>query len=471
MLEQTRAVPVVLAGAGLLGVAALSGAVATAQDVPNPVLSFSLGSTFKADDNLALNPKSAGTSTWIDNRFGLTYATETATSSLSFGASVVWRLSDLAGQGQDSSLDDKTLRFSYALQGANSALSVTANYNRADVAFFDVTRLIPDPTNPIDSADLTAAASGTRENRSAAVKFQTGIEGPWGMNLSASHNERNYSGTTDPDFYDTTRDNVSVGFTIRPRATTGLTLTLSQSDYSAADAEQTERSTQRATFGLKQDLDRRTALTLSLGKTWLTTDKVVGGTPEHTAESGFNGSLGLSRDLANGSVGLQLSHDVSYVGNPRTDLMFQREMDLPRGHLSVSAGPSFQSGGQSGFAGTLAYSHALPRGALNAQISRRYAVNDADNAVETTRERLSWNQELTPVSGLDLSFDYLTVNSDAVGEDRDRARLEMAYRVELTKDWRLTGGYSHTYYKRELGDSARSNSVFLTLGRTISFAP
>lgn len=99
MREEHRTWSLALAGAGLAGVALTSGA-ALAQDLPNPALTFSYGSTLNANDNLGLDPTSAGTSTWLDNKLGLSYSSATATSQLSFGASGVLRLSDLAGRGR-----------------------------------------------------------------------------------------------------------------------------------------------------------------------------------------------------------------------------------------------------------------------------------------------------------------------------------------------------------------------------------
>lgn len=471
MRKMNRTWSFALAGAGLAGVALTSVAGALAEDLPNPSLTLSYSSTLTANDNLALDPTSAGTSTWLDNKLGLTYASETATSSLSFGASGVFRLSDMAGQGRDSAFDNGTLNLNYARQGANSQLSFGAKYNKVDVAFFDPLLLIPDPENPVDSGDLTSAAAGSRETRQVSLKFATGLDGPFGMNFAASRNERLFHDTLDPDLYDTRRSSLSVGATLRPSARTGLSFTVSQNDYSAEDVEQTDRTTRRAVLGLNYALDNATSLNASLGQTWIEEDQGIGIARVHTEESGLNGSIALSHDLPNGTVGLSLAHDIATDGKTRTDLQLTRALDLPSGSLSFAIGPSFQSGGKNGLAGDLSYGRDLPQGALRARVSRRFATTDQNENIDTTRLNLGWSHDLTPTSGLDLSLDYLNIDSDAVGQDRERARLQVSYTLDLVNDWQLSGGYAHIYSDKESTGTAQSNSVFVTIGRSVSFAP
>ena len=470
MREENRTWSFALAGAGIAGVA-LTSVAALAQDLPNPALTFSYSSTLNVNDNLGLDPTSAGTSTWLDNKLGLSYSSETATSQLSFGASGVLRLSDLAGQGQDTAFDNGTLNLNYARQGANSQLSFDANYNKVDVAFFDPLLLIPDPENPVDSGDLSTSAQGSRETRQASLKFATGLEGPFGMNFAASRSERRFQDTTDPDFYDTTRTNLSVGATLRPTARTGLSFTLSQTDYSAEDVAQTQRTTRRAVLGLTQALDDATSLSFSLGQTWIEKDQDIGFATIHTEDSGLNGSIALSRELTNGTIGLSLTHDISSDGKTRTDLQLTRAMELANGSLSLAVGPSFHDGGKSGLAGSLNYGRDLPQGSLRAGLSRGFSTNDQDDSIDTTRLNLGWSHDLTPTSGLDLSLDYLNIDSDAVGGDRERARLQASYTLDLVNDWQVSAGYAHTYSDKETTGTAQSNSVFITIGRSVSFAP
>lgn len=458
-----------LTGAGVCGIALLAAGMAGAQDAPNPALTFSFGSTFTANDNLDLDPVSAGTSSWIDNRFGLSYATETATSALAFDASGVWRLSDIPGAGGGSDFDDQTAALSYSREGANSRLTLNGRINRSDIAFFDPLRLVDDPSTPIDEGDLTAGDDGSRRTTSASLRFETGIAGPLGFDIAASHYGRDYQDTTDPDYYDTTRDTLSLGATLRPNERLSLRLSLSQTDYSAKDAPQTERSTRRASVGGSYALDPATSLSFSVGKTWIDSEEGLGLGRVSSSEDGLNASLGLSRALANGSIGLSLSHDITVDGEAWTDLLLSRDMELPNGALSVSLGPSFRDG-ETGVVGTLAFDRELPRGAFSLSASRKISSSD-DSTRDTMRLGLGLSHALTPLSSLSLDIDYLDTDSDRAGADRSRSRLSLTYSHDLGQDWQLRGGYALTESDREGEATARSNSVFLTLQKAITFSP
>ena len=65
----------------------------------------------------------------------------------------------------------------------------------------------------------------------------------------------------------------------------------------------------------------------------------------------------------------------------------------------------------------------------------------------------------------------MNIDSDAVGADRERARLQLAYTMDLVNDWQLSGGYAHTYSDKENTGTAKSNSIFVSIGRSVSFAP
>lgn len=469
-----RRAAVTLTGAGVLGAAALAAGGTLAQDAPNPALTLSFGSTLNANDNLGLDPKATGTSKWIDNKLGLSWLSETAVSSLKFDASGVLRVSDLPDRPRKTEFDDQTLGLGYTLNGANSRVTAKAGYNRADVAFFDPLFLVDNPDTPFDEADLNTANRGDRITRNASLKFETGLEGPFGMSLAASHYGRSYTDSTNPDFYDTTRDTVSLGATLRPSPRLGLNFGLSQSHYTASDSEDTDRTTRRATVGATYALDAATTLSFSVGKIWIETEENGFLVPRvRSDEDGLNGSLGLTRDLENGSVGLSVVHDIATDGDTWTEVLFSRTMDiLPEGNLSVSIGPGFQENGDTAVVGTLAYGQKLGLGSLNASASRQISTSDTDDSTrETTRLGLGWAQGLTPVSGFNVSVDYLDVESDRAGADRSRARLSLAYTHELAQDWQIQGGYTHTYSDREDEGTAQSNALFLTLQKNLTFAP
>lgn len=463
------------AGAGQGGAdqdGAGQGGAGTPPPLPNPLLTLTFGTTLTVDDNRNLDPVSEGTTTFLDNRIGLRYLTETPVSLFGIEADGVLRIADQPGGsgGTDTAFDDRSARLRYAREGAVSRLSLGARYDRNSVAFFDPLTLIDDPATPIDESDLDTGDDGFRIARSATLDAETGIDAPFGLFLSARVFERSYEDTTDPDFFDTSRSELSLGTTLRPTGRTTLSFTLSQTDFSAEDVEETERRTRRAIFGVNHALRPDTDLVFSLGTTRIVLDETILGLRTRTVDDGLNGSLGLTRALPNGTAGLRLTHDVSTDGD-RTSLLLSRDLQLARGGtLAASFGPTVQSG-ETGLIGTLAYGQPLPRGRVSATIDRRIGSNDEEETVDSTRLRLGLTRDLTPLSGLDLSLDYLETDSEAAGEDRSRARLQAAYTLDLAQDWQLRGGISRTVSDRETTGTARSNSVFLTIGKSFVFAP
>jgi hypothetical protein len=453
-------------GGGLLGPAVLH-----AQEPPNPALTFSFSSTFNVNDNQELDTDSLGTSTWIDNAFGLGYLAETKVSRFALDLGTVLRMSDQPDVGSDTDLDNHRLGLSYSRDGANSRLALDARYNRIDVAFFDPLRYASENSNlALDGSDLSTSNDGYRETSSAGVQFETGIDGPLGFNLAASHNSRDYHETTDPDYYDSTTNRVSFGTTLRPNKRVNLRLNASQVKYSDEDVEQTDRTTRRLTAGMDYALSPALRASATLGRTWIDEDETIDGIRVSDDEDGVNGSFSLFRDMVNGRMGLTLSHDVSNDGGDRTNLLFSRDLELPRGSLELAIGPSHQSEGDSGLIGTLLYGQEFYRGRLNATASRRLGSNDDDESVSYTRFGLGWRHGLTALSSLDIGIDYLRVDSEAIGDDRRLTRASIAYSHALAEDWQLSGGYTFTDSDEEDEGSAESNAFFLRLQKAVTFA-
>jgi hypothetical protein len=460
-----------VAGAGLLGGLVLLGAgMADAQDAPNPSLTLSFGSSLNIDDNKGLDPVSAGTTTNFDNSIGLNYLSETATSAFGLGLNGVLRFADESGTGRTTGFEDPAVRLSYSRSGANSQLSLGTSYRESDVSFFDPLGLIDTPDVPVDTGDLSTSGTGTRADSTFDLRLETGLEGPLGLSFGLNKRTRDFTDTTDPDYYDTDTTNMSLAATLRFSARTSTSLTLSRSEYDAEDPEQTFRRTDRVSLGVTHALAPDLSLTASLGQSQVDVDETVGLVTTRRSNDGLTANLGLTRELANGTVGMALNQNLSIDGT-RTDLTVSRSMELPTGALDVTLGATQSPGGDETWIGSLGYSHALPRGSINASLNRSGGTNSADEDVTTTRARLGWSHDLTPATGIDVSIDYLAVDSTVPGDDRSRTRMRLAYTWDLPQDWQLSGGYTRTDSRREGSSSAESNLLFLSLQRSLTFAP
>jgi hypothetical protein len=207
-----------------------------------------------------------------------------------------------------------------------------------------------------------------------------------------------------------------------------------------------------------------------LGQSRVDVDETVGLVTTRRSNDGLTANLGLTRELVNGSLGLSLGQSLSINGT-RTDLTVSRALELPTGALDVTLGATRSPGGSSTWIGSLGYNHDLPRGSINASLNRSGGTTSADEDVTTTRARLGWSHELTPATGIDVSIDYLSVDSEVVGNDRSRTRMRLAYTWDLAQDWQFSGGYTRVNSRREGTSPAESNALFLSLQRSLTFAP
>lgn len=444
---------------------------AAAQDV-NPLLTFSFSSSLHVTDNYDLSNDPEGTTTYIDNRLGLSYLTETETQRLALDASGVLRVADYPGSGDNSGtqtdFDDHTLRFDYTLTGANSRLNANAYYNRSDIAFFDPFRLVNDGIN-LDPEDLTVT-SGYREVMRGGLRFETGTEGPLSFSAGITGQKRNYLETDDPSLEANESYTVTSGVGMLITPTTRLTLDGLYRDYSAEDAEETDRQTRSLSVGVIQEMASGLTINGSVGYQTIETEENYLDGRRTEDSNGVIGQLGLTQQLTNGTAGLSFSQTRNTSGG-RSTLQVSRDMELPDGELAASLGVSRgDQSGRTSMIGSLAYSHALQNGTFRLSLAQQVYSNSDDEEVETRSLNIGLSHELTPVSGIHLNVSYVDIDTLDSGDDRKRGRFQASYNHELTQDWDLSGGYEYTRLERQSG-TATENAVFLTIQRQFQFRP
>lgn len=457
--------------AGLLAGTAfvlLAGPLA-AQEEPNPSLTFDFSSTLRASDNYGLDEDSPGDSYFLDNRFGFGYRNETEVQSLFFGGSTILRFADLPDRDYDPDFDDIDLTFAYGRKGVNTRIDTEASYNRSDVAFFDPLSNLDDPLDPIEEEDLIEDNSGTRETFGAQIRFETGLAGPLGFNFGIEHRDRKFTDTTDPDYYDSRSTTYTAGtrFTLSPVAT--ATFSLSQENYTNEDIEEQDRVSRTANVGLGYQISPILTLDTSLGVRKIDNEETNFGIRDTETTDGIVGSVGLTRLLPNGSVGASFSHDVTEDGD-RSTLSVNRQMELKTGELGFSVGATKGDYGGTDFIGDLSYRQDLPTGSFWAELGQ--AVTSDDDSEQTrTRASLGLTHDLSALSAVDFSVDYIDIAKDGDEVDRQRGRFRAAYSYDLTSAWELSGGYTYTRSKREGEDAATENAVFLTMQRQFHTRP
>jgi len=460
--KRNLSISLTVAAVLLSGLSPAVGQNAPAGSQPAPgglTLTFGISSSLRVNDNFDLDPASPGTTTLFDNTLSFTLLKETPLNTFQFDLSGILRLSDAPGSTEHFSADDPRVGLSYAHNGANNKVQADFNYRRIDLNFADPLRELDEI---LDQTSLIID-DGRRENYRSRLFFETGVNDPIGFGIELKNNDTSYSNTIDPGLFDRTTNQVDVfsRFTLSPVATGRLTY--SQKEYDAEDVVQTERTTQSTTFDLSYLLDPSTTLTSSIGYSEVEeTDNL----PTITNFSGITGGVGLTRNLTNGSAGVNVSTSLSTTGR-RNTVSVNRALTLPTGSISVSLGAVRGENGDTDAIGNLAYTHNLPAASITASVDRAVSTSTEGNDIRTTRAALGYLQTINALSSFALGFDYVEV-ADAGGgtvTDTKTPQIRAAYNYALTKDWNLSTGYIYRHRDETGIGSSDSSEVFLTVDR------
>ena len=435
-----------------------------APDVGGTTLTFGIRSTFQVNDNYTLDPVTAGTATIFDTRLSFGLVKETRRDTFSLLADGVLRAADLP-TGSDMRFDDPGLRLSYAHDAADSRLTADAEWRRANLDFLDPFE-ITDIRNP---SDLTNA-TGEREIRRGRLTFETGIDAPLGFLFDLGKEKVNYTNTTDPDLYDQSTDDVAVTTRLRFSSVAEGRVRFSQEDFTAEDTNRTDRRTRDLTFGVAYALSPIDTLDITFGQAEVR--ETLRAFATTTTDTGMIGSLGLTRELGNGSAGLLLDRSFSVNGG-RTSLSFSRAIDLPTGRLAASIGATKGEVGSTELIGSLDYLQDLPRGRITARVDRTVDTGSDGDDILATRAALGYFLDLSPVSAMSLGLDYAAIGNAgaSTAEEVKRTGFRATYLQSLTEDWNLSVGYEHLRRDSNIDGKANSNTVFLTLNRDFVFRP
>ncbi len=429
-------------------------------------IDLDLSSELRFDDNQALSNVSAGDATISDTKLTFGLSKITARDTLSLDASTVLRFANIPGRSV-SGFEDQNVRFNYARDGVNSRFSADARYRHADREFLDPFAVEQDE----QALGQLIGGGGVVTWQSAGISYATGINAPFGFQLSARRDEQNYDAlaqSVDPLLFDrvTNRVNATVTARVSPvmqlRASAGLT------DYDAADSVSTERQTLDYSVGAAMDINPVLLLDAQIGYTDVSTDTTGG----PSSESGLTGSARLTKTLPNGTVYGDFASSVNQNGS-QASLSFGRSLQLPNGSFTGVAGVTRAPSGSSRLTGSLSYSHALRSSNVTVSGARSVSTNGLDQDVLNTRLSLAYSYAINDVSSLNVSLNWGRSEGADSGSGittTDRTTLRASYTRSLTKDWNMTGGMQIRRLKDNSGD-AQSNSIFLTLDRGFSFRP
>lgn len=462
---------VVLAGGAACAVA-LSPALgqqqtATQQGGAGPSVTLGFSSSLRFDDNSGLDTNPLGESTIWDNNIALKVRNDTGNSQLSLDVDGVLRVSDRPVFDLDGGLDDPSISLNFTRDTGNTRFSSSVGYQEVDLKL----------TNPLvagapilDDSDLIPD-NGTRRNRNVQLQFQTGVNAPLGFLFDLGYRTRSFSGTTDPDLFDTESFNYGI--------TTFLKLspvTTGRASYSITEYEdeepgvRTERTTTSVSVGVTHELSPVTTIDASFGQTDV--DELFRASGVTDDGKGVTGGLTVSRALVNGAISASFQRNFNTNGD-RSVLRVDRSMTLPQGSLSFGVGASRGSLDETTVIGNVNFVYDLPRSQISLGASRNVSTSSRSNEVSTTSVGLNYNHDINAVSSMSVGVFHARTEDAGAGnaDERQRSNISVAYNRTLTADWSMSMGYRYREFKDQNQPTARSNAIFFTLNRLFVLKP
>lgn len=450
--------------AGIAGGAALIGAVAASAQTGGFEVTADVSSSLEINDNDDLDIDSEGTTTTLDNRFSLTAATSTPVTSLSFSIGTVLRFEDTPDEGSDTGFEDPFAEITFGQNGANSALNFSLRYTETEV---DNTFLID--TDGDFVADDLIVDDGTRQRFAYDLGYQIGQDAPIGFDFRLRGNDTEFSGTDDPELNDSTfiSTRATLSYQLLRNARGRVFVGAFQFDEDGPVPDESESFSFGA--GVLYEINPATSVDVEISAVDIESTE---GTVEDEND-GLAARLAYTRDLVNGDFTASYQRDIT-PESERDTFLIGRTMDFPTATLSASIGYSEADTSDGNIVGRAVYRQDLPDASFSLRAEQRAESTVDSEDILTTSLVLGYTRELTPVMGLSASLGVARTEDIGAGAatESTRADLEIALDRDLTEDWSLRFGYRGRFKEDEDdADSATSNALFATIGRTFSVRP
>ena len=439
---------------------ALSAGVAFAQTLDSPISgTVSLTSSVDANTNKFLDAASPGSTVDISERLSFSLITQNSIHLLEVSGSATLNFDDIGG-GASADFQPPTVTLHYARDTGSSNLDASASFfNGTVVSSFDL-----DPTEAV----FIIVDTGTLTTIGADLALSTGVNAPLGFSFTASYKDKDYDGTSPGNLalFDSTTTVVGASANLRLSPSTQGTLSASFTDYVSDDATATEKKTTEFNFSVSHESASALVLNANIG---FREKQTIAGGPA-TTTSGLFGGVDLVRDMPNGSVFGGVRFDATGAANSAT-LTFGRTLELPNGSLNASLEANKTEGNSVQFLGKATYSQDMPTGSLSVNLNQSLSTNTLDQDIKVSTLGIDYDRALTGSSGLNLALDISRSQDAGAGaaDTLNRATVSATYSQELTPGWDMLLGYKHRLSSGSAVATANSDSIFLTLTRSIQF--
>ncbi|MFA8441755.1 hypothetical protein [Yoonia sp.] len=405
---------------GLLLLTSFSPLAAFAQEAEPGGVFYSLDfdQTFEASTDQDLTTEAEEDGLVSLTSLGFEAVTETRTQRLSFEFG-----SRLRGSEGEFSDDRLNALLAYSRNSADALFEVSLQSLHEDIAFLrDVSDFISDDGEiilPDDFDDLTGG--GIRTETVFATSFIWGETAPVGYELRASQQILRYED---------------------------------------ASSDLIDSDTVDLSFGVRLDLNAVT--TGNIGLSYSQTDEVGSPLTELTT---LSGALTFARPLG------ELTTQISASRDENDDIFWaalvERDFEISNGDLSGAIGFVEDENGDARLTGRIDLSFPRPSGQFD--FSLAHSLSPGEDRASTTFSA-GYLQELSPVSSMQVGFDFLQTSNPDGSDVLATAGLSASYGVSLTENWQMNVG-ARVDLLDDDGDRSTSNTVFLTLERPFSWRP
>lgn len=447
-------VPALTAGLGLVAAAGALGFVASTAALAQqtqPPGGFQVNLTYSerlfSDDG----------DTSLRSDLGLDLITQTRTQRLAF--SLDGGIEKSFDDGLDGGVEDPRASLGYSLETRNTVLSFDSSYRRREVNGLSLA--------VIEELDLVTLVSdpGDREDISTGLTLDIAREARFGGQVSLGYSETNYLDTT----ADTLEDSVTLSGSVRLRFDLTRTavgyLTFSHSDLDRDGGLDVRTDSVSASV----DVQITPALrgSFDLGYTEI---RRSGSEPDNTSDGLIFGAS-IVADRPNGAWSAIVESALEETGR-RDTLEVNRTLELPNGGFGVGVGVSRNvDAGSTDPLYNVSYLHNLPRGDITASFRQAFATNSAGAETLNSLLSLSSTQALSESSSLSASFTFSDANQLSGGTNSDRVVLNLDYSHELTPDWSMIAGFSHSRRSQDGGRDRTEEELYLGIRTAVGWRP
>jgi hypothetical protein len=443
-----------------LSLAAMTAAPVLAQDGTGVRGNLSFSTGLEVSDNPSLATPPDGTTLTSVTNLGFSVSSETRVDRFSFSVGAGIEGKDGGATTEADALDVRrsNIALGYTREGINSRLSLAGRYDEAnlddDVFGFFIDGVF-DP-------DALIVEGGTRKRTQFSADFSTGIDAPFGVDLSLGLSSNDFVDTVNDELTDSDARRLSAiaRFSINPSTTARLT-----GRYNRTDVDDLDETRRTQSIGAGVTTQINTGLEISADLSLDTAETLNGADTDK--RDGVGLSFGVSQPRPDGAISLNLSSQIDNSGR-RTSINVSRDFELPTGGLSLSLGVVDQEDLDLKLTTRVEYTREAPGGTLTANLVQSPSTSDGDAFLNTSLG-LGYVAPINSISSWSADFSYGAASQFGEEDGDARTAAGVQYSRDLNEDWALNAGLRHVRISEDGTDSRTSNTLFLNVGRDFSF--